>query len=358
LVTVLEATRPKKGATGKSWPFQAYEQHDKQFLRRGWRRTSSRPIKGGADGKTTIGELRATVWRDNKFVTLLSTAFHCTTAVMVPRWVKEEKKRRFVLGFLALKMYQTYMGGVDRLDKTIARANIRMKHCAKRFQRALFFWLLSAVGFHNVTEQFKALFPGGPAALLLLQRRHDNGSVGFSTWLQLTMGKALISEGLRRAHQENGALAPHFMPKRSGPVPAAPISAVPASHKWLPAKLISIQRDENRHSTKQLGSNNHCKQCYFDKVPNPNFGGVKATLNGAEGFVMPVGHPRAGLRVKQTSFGCSGCKINLCSQACHDKWDHVNNIAGRGGVTVCCGVATTDGAAAATAAAAVAVVRD
>lgn len=81
-----KAKRPEKleNANAGSWPFQAYEKSDLQFLPRGWRRVASRGLDGGR-------RLYAAVWRDNKAVTLLFTAFHSTAKVHVPRWVGSER---------------------------------------------------------------------------------------------------------------------------------------------------------------------------------------------------------------------------------------------------------------------------
>ena len=75
-----KAKRPDKKAGAASWPFQAYEKSDLQFLPRGWRRTCSQVLEGGR-------ELCASVWKDNKAVTLLFTAFLSPAEVFVPRWV-------------------------------------------------------------------------------------------------------------------------------------------------------------------------------------------------------------------------------------------------------------------------------
>jgi len=89
------------------------------------------------------------------------------------RWIREQQRRCAVAGFAALAVYVRYMGSVDRIDKTIKYANIRLHHCAKRRHRSIFFWVLGAV-WNNILVVFVALYED----VETLEKTHE-GSVGF-----------------------------------------------------------------------------------------------------------------------------------------------------------------------------------
>ena len=56
-------------------------------------------------------------------------------------------------------MYQKYMGAVDKMDKVIAGLGVKLRKNKKRWQRAVFCWLLSAV-IHNSTIIMEHLLDG------------------------------------------------------------------------------------------------------------------------------------------------------------------------------------------------------
>ena len=86
-VGMMRAVRPKKMAKGKSWadywPFRKYEREDEGAHARGWQRHAYTPMpdtrwtqyQGGSGG----GWVQASVWRDRRFVTFLSTTFFSET---------------------------------------------------------------------------------------------------------------------------------------------------------------------------------------------------------------------------------------------------------------------------------------
>lgn len=51
------------------------------------------------------------------------------------------------------------MGGVDRVDRLVAEMRIRMNRTGRRYQRAIFWWLLSLI-VNNTFRVFEHLFPG------------------------------------------------------------------------------------------------------------------------------------------------------------------------------------------------------
>lgn len=74
----INASKPKKNGGANSWPHQTFKKTDTQFLSRGWDKVAFSKMKNG-------GVMQATVWRDNKFVQLLSTNYVSAKKVKVPR---------------------------------------------------------------------------------------------------------------------------------------------------------------------------------------------------------------------------------------------------------------------------------
>ena len=294
-----KAKRPEKKANKDSWPFQSYEKSELQFLPRGWRRVCSQVLAVG-------GTLHATVWKDNKAVTLLYTAFSSVAKVSVPRWVGSERRRRWVPSFLALRMYAMYMGAVDRIDKTVAYAEIRFGHCAQRYHRVIFFWYLSTIGFHNLSVLFKYLYIAYIGNFKEFYKSKEGSGVGYLTWLQITLATALIQYGVKRAADElpDGETRPQFMPGPLGRPPNPAASAIPETHRYCHGNDIKFY-GPNRNATGTL-TFSHCKQCYQPVVP------------------AAPGREMQPARRVQTAWGCSKCKVNLCSELCFAAFDHIN----------------------------------
>ena len=126
------------------------------------------------------------------------------------------------------------------------------------------------------------------------------------------------------------------MPRKRGRKRKSVVSAIPETHEWMHGNFIATEWDEQRNLSKTLGQG-CCRQCYFDSIPKPGMNG-----NGRVNRVMAAGHRRGGMPPIQTVYGCSRCKVNICSEECHKKWNHAHCTAGTtSDVTVCCGVATT-----------------
>ena len=83
------------------------------------------------------------------------------------------------------------MGHVDRVDKNVALAAIRLHRCKLHYHRQLFFWLLSAVGFNNVFVLFMFIF----AAAVEFQTRNENNDFGWKHWFQLELSLVLMKRG-------------------------------------------------------------------------------------------------------------------------------------------------------------------
>ena len=187
----MNATKPEKGGNKNSWPHQKFKSTDTEYLGRGWDHTAYSKLDGG-------GWIQATVWRDNKFVKLLNTSYVVGGRTTCTRWIKTLKEYLDVPTRLVLKQYQKHMGHVDRVDKNVALAAMRLLHCSKRYHRAIFLWLLCAVGFNNVLILFVMLFP----LVAVLQRHWKNNGTGFKHWFQQELGNVLIEQGMLHVQKE------------------------------------------------------------------------------------------------------------------------------------------------------------
>ena len=131
-------SRPKT-ITSTSFPHQKYNSAvHKHVLTRGWHRQTYRKI--GSAGRERL--ITALTWRDNKFVTMLATTFTANSDSEVGRWDRSASKKIPVTAPLPVVEYNQNMGAVDAVDRSLAIANIRMRRCARRYHRVLFFHLL------------------------------------------------------------------------------------------------------------------------------------------------------------------------------------------------------------------------
>ena len=155
---------------------------------------------------------------------------------------------------------------------------------------------------------FKALYARHIGDWDELYRREDV-TMGYSTFIQYTLSRELIRHGVQqaRAALPAGVNHPHFMPAQGGRPPKDPAaSAIPKRCEFRHGDQIHFY-DDARNSTGTLGFS-HCKQCYRELLP-----------------AIPGERESQPLFRRQTHFGCAGCRVNLCSQACFQAYDHVNN---------------------------------
>ena len=149
------AGRPKHRPNGdaNAWPFKGGNKGDLDCYPRGHLREAYTKIK---DGKKGLKWLKAELWRDNKWVTLLSSTYHSKGGEEVKRWEKAVRDRIWLKCSTALKRYNKYMGAVDAFNKRLAATLMAMGRCKQRFQRSIFLgWLLPAVGVVNVQIAFE-----------------------------------------------------------------------------------------------------------------------------------------------------------------------------------------------------------
>lgn len=177
--------------TADTWPFQPFTKQHGEYLWRGWDRVAYKKLTS-----TPPGYLQALVWKDNKFVTILATCYIEAAKKKCKRWIRALKRYDDnVVVRLCLILYAVHMGHVDRCDKNIALSKIKPRRCKKRYHRAVFYWLLAAVGFNNVLAVFMALFPNAQE----FEKKQNRGSIGFKYWAQDEMANSLIKLGLKLA---------------------------------------------------------------------------------------------------------------------------------------------------------------
>ncbi|XP_049873098.1 piggyBac transposable element-derived protein 4-like isoform X1 [Pectinophora gossypiella] len=85
-------------------------------------------------------EVSATIWKDNKPVTLLSTYVGALPVTTVQRYDKKQKKRVDIDCPKVITEYNANMGGVDLMDSFIGRYRIRIK--SRKWTMRLFYHML------------------------------------------------------------------------------------------------------------------------------------------------------------------------------------------------------------------------
>lgn len=210
------------------------------------------------------------------------------------------------------------MGAVDRLDKSVALANIHIRRCQRRYHRQIFFWYLSAVGFHNVKVLFEKIV--GDEEIKRL--REENKDFGYFHWVQYTLAEGLIDHGLKRATREaRDSAVPgaepcegqctslHFLPSEKRVHRPVPTPSVHTEDHGKPTPVQDIEvKDLNGNSLGAL-KRGRCVNCFakakFDKVKRV--------------YMMPNGKA-----CPMPRYGCKVCKVCLC-WGCFHLYDHKNN---------------------------------
>lgn len=141
----------------------------------------------------------ALVWRDNKFVKMLTTVFVSDGVKKeVQRWDKVSRSHRQARSYnthhtpthdikilltqtsqvkarLPVPMYQKIMPFVDQGDKNSALFDIFAGRCKRRYHRIPFRWLLSFIGLNNTMVLFNMISPAAPD----LEKTWTNNGFGY-----------------------------------------------------------------------------------------------------------------------------------------------------------------------------------
>jgi DNA polymerase III epsilon subunit-like protein len=151
-------------------------------MARGWMRQASK--------KTETGHvIQSTLWKDNKLVKFISTAF-INEAADVKRWDYQSDQKIDLPCVRAIKEYNKFMGGVDKMDRNVAHSRLFLKS-RYRYHRQIFLWLLAAIGINNTMAIFEQHYPDAKT----FRRMKDQNGIGFRNYFQLKLGEALIEFG-------------------------------------------------------------------------------------------------------------------------------------------------------------------
>ena len=320
-------TKPRAGTdAGWYWPFRGYNELDRATRRRGWRRQAFIELEA-AHGREWW--LRAEIWLDSKWVTLLATAFFDASVATVQRWTKEADARQDVSCSLTLKTYQTMMGLVDRFNRKLSDTHMSMGRCKQRYHRALFLgWLLPAVGIINVRIAFEALCPADE----LVKLKAEAANVGWDRWFQIWLGEELCKWAEEQAKAELGTaeeraeqgLAPHWLSQqKQRPPQGHVVKPFPENHQRFNTS------NPGKHSRIKISSTKWCVRCL-----------AVAKLDGYRGWFHNDGRDKDykvqfnadGSLPSQSVWACTICKKRLCFDCFRmedehgnplpDAWDH------------------------------------
>ena len=233
----------------------------------------------------------AVVWRDSTFCRFISTVAILNKLSQVIRWDRTLKKRVAIIADQSLVLYQAFMGGVDRVDRTNAKACVQMHRCGGRYHRAIFWWAVGTFGHNNVKVLFKAFLPAAEYAALHKEKEHSG--FGFFHWFQYSLAMVLIEKGtamcreadrVADANYEDPSFQSHFIPRPGGRHRLSGGIAKTGNHEWEPMRGLT--------NTREVDCRARCK----------NTGCSKKTFKG-----------------------CRKCKVALCSESCFVAWNHFKN---------------------------------
>ena len=272
------------------------------------------------------GWLMAHGWLDNRWVTMLSTAFLAIKA-RIKRWDWGARERVSRECGLILKMY------AKEMERSNALANIRMIRCPRRFQRQLYMWLVSTFGHHISRVIFCELWP--EIAKVKKEKKHQ----GFATWYQQTLGEELIFRFVAEAKRKRKSVfkkkteeekktfseLPPFMRKkernrRQAKFDAPRLTPGAIGHEWRHGRTIVLEW-KGGHPKKKLPKS-WCRVC-FAKAQAAGTSAVKGDYARDRPFMPNSDGSASEKMVPRPTKGCAVCKVNLC-QECHATgWDHM-----------------------------------
>ena len=301
------------------FPFRFPTADDAAGWVRGQRREAFQQLE---TSRVTEWWLKAEVWLDSRFCTIIATSFFAIAEMQVRRWSKSAKDHIIIGCSATLHFYQRSMGYVDRFNKRLVRAGTALGRCMQRYHRGLFAAFNLGVAVLNTSTILQHLVTAEELASL----KKRAGKIRLDRWLQIQLAEGLMDLGVHLAKEELGTaehraqhhLAPHWMSRRKRRrARQLPPPVFPEHHKYINFTKLSTA-DKKLPGGGKLGFGD-CANCL-----------ARATEDG-DVFHTPGGHARNGmpngLRCPQSEKGCSVCKVNLCKK-CWNKskdnggWDH------------------------------------
>ena len=185
--------RPKEMPRGGAfyWPFSGRTKAEETEYERGSKREAYTKLPEWSRLKW----LKAELWLDGTWVTMLATTFFSAAPTTVLRWTAEAFARLPRNCSATLAQYAKMMGLVDRFNRMLAGTCMAMGRCKQRYHRALFLgWLLPALGLINVMMVAVALWP--PHKLAKLKKSRRCSTLGFNRWFQQQLGCSLCAQTL------------------------------------------------------------------------------------------------------------------------------------------------------------------
>ena len=234
--------RPKQLPNGPigHWPIRKMDEKlDSEVMPRGSRKevyarlpdSSAQPAPADPAQHTAWKPtwIKAEIFRDNRWVTLLSTSWFGRESETCKRWMPAFGERMPVHVSLAMRCYHRNFNFVDRFNKKLAAMGMGMARCKRRWQRQLWVgWEWPAITC-DVFVLFQVLYPR------MTELRREKRWFGLDRWLQYTGGKVLFDYGAQLDKDALGSpatraeqgLHPAGMPKRkkrdaAPPTPLAP----------------------------------------------------------------------------------------------------------------------------------------
>lgn len=295
--------QPQKKSSRKwwSWPFQEYKKNHIRYINegKGWCRVAVQKIG--------VNLLMSVVWLDNKFLSINSTCFIEAPGQShtVRRWNRASRARIEVNAPLCLQEYQKNMGAIDRIDKSNALAQIKMRRCQKRYQRTIFWWLVSTVGHHNVKVLVEAMI--GSERITTIKQDRTVREMGYFHWFQYTLGEALITHGIGKAIEiasftgTNENL--HFMPKTCNIIPEH-------SYTYWPCYPVGSSYGTAYESASPYSAYAAaaamCPQTPHPTTPAAPTPTTNGSINASHDLVFISDMKKAGKNIGRT--WCAGCR--------------------------------------------------
>ena len=291
--------------------------------------------------------IKAELFRDSRWVTLLSTSWFATALETCKRWAPACGERVPLGVSLALKVYHRFFNLVDRINRKIAAMGMGMARCKLRWERQCYIgWELPAIS-QCVFVLFQCLYPE------MADLRREKRFFGLDRWLQYKSAEVLYKHGLDLDKEELGSpntraeqgLHPAGVPKRrrldrAPPTPLPPRNCVKHTmvNIYKDPKALPKAYQSNRPS-EWWQSGGRCKACQdlAERCGDVEhmYEGERDRKKAGHERLMPTTlpdhwqHTKAGRPVPRVRTACKECSKTdepcwLCP-GCFDEprcWDH------------------------------------